>query len=181
MKLCTLLKGAAVALAALGLVLPSPLVQAAEQPLTADQPLKIVRTDATVLDIGLSAEGTLAGRVVDHTGTPAAGAEVVIRQGQTQVAKTTTNDRGAFAVAGLRGGLYEVGSGQTTGTYRLWTRSAAPDSAKETVLLVLGENGSRGNAGALGAGTLLLAAGIIATVIISAITLSQVNNIPKSN
>ena len=73
------------------------------------------------------------------------------------------------------------GTGQTAGAYRLWTRTAAPESAKESALLVLGENGARGNAGAFGAGTLLMAAGIIATIIISAVTLDQVNQIPKSN
>ncbi len=140
-----------------------------------------MRTDATVLDIGMKQDGVFTGRVVDHTGAPAREAEVVVRQGEKVVATVKTDDQGTFAVSGLRGGLYDVSSGKTSGQYRVWTESAAPSAANETALLVLGENGTRGQFGALGGGTLLIVAGVIASVIISAITLSQVNDIPKSN
>lgn len=175
MKLLTLVKGAAVALAALGTVMPATQAQAA------GNTLKVVRTDATVMDIGMKQDGVFAGRVVDHTGAPAREAEVVIKQGDKVVATTKTDDRGAFAVAGLRGGLYDVSSGQTGGQFRVWTESAAPTAAKDTALLVLGENGTRGGFGGMGGGELLLAVGVLTAVIISAITLSQVNDIPKSN
>jgi hypothetical protein len=175
MKLLTLVKGAAIALAALGTVMPTTQVQAASNT------LKVVRTDATVLDIGMKQDGVFTGRVVDHTGAPARGAEVVVRQGDKVVTTVKTDDQGTFAVSGLRGGLYDVSSGKTSGQFRVWTESAAPSAAKETALIVLGENGTRGSIGGIGGGELLLLAGVLTAVIISAITLSQVNDIPKSN
>ncbi len=183
MKMFNWLKGAAVTLAALGTMLPAPQLQAAE----AKAPLKIERTNATVLDITMTAEGVFAGRVVDHTGTPVAGAEVVISQGNQHVAKAICDERGAFAVSGLRGGVYEVASGKTTGSFRIWTESAAPESAKEQALVILGQNGTRGAIGGMGGGAILLGAALVASVIISAVSLNRlndlqedVNQIPKS-
>ena len=175
MKLLTLVKGAAIALAALGTVMPTTQVQAASNT------LKVVRTDATVLDIGMKQDGVFTGRVVDHTGAPARGAEVVVRQGDKVVTTVKTDDHGTFAVSGLRGGLYDVSSGKTSGQFRVWTESAAPSAAKQTPRIVLGEKATRGANGGIGGGELLLLAGVLTAVIISAITLSQVNDIPKSN
>lgn len=174
-----LVKGAVVALAAAGTLVPSAPVQAA----TSFPQVKSIKTiDATLLDVALTSDGTLVGRVIDHTGAAVENREVLVRQGKTEVAKTTTDKSGTFVVTNLKGGMYEVASGNTTATYRVWTESAAPESAGERVMLVLGENGARGNGGVLlGNGTLLLVAGILAAIIISAITLSEVNKIPKSN
>lgn len=176
------LKGAAVTLAALGTMLPAPQLQAAEK-----APLKIERTNAAVLDISMSAEGVFAGRVVDHAGSPAAGAEVIISQAGKTITKTTCDDRGAFAVSGLRGGVYEVASGKTSGSFRVWTDSAAPESAKEVALVILGENGTRGGTGGMGGGALVLGAAVIASVILSGVAIGKLNdlqddvdNIPKS-
>lgn len=171
MKILNFVQGAAVALAGLGLMLPAPAVQAASQP------LKIQQTDATILDIGLQANGEFSGRVVDHAGTPAKNASVVVRQGSKEVAQVKTDSEGQFKVAGLRGGVYEVASGQTVGSYRVWQSEVAPPAAKEQALLILGENGTRGQFGAMGGGVLLLTAAVIAAVIISAITLDRVNEV----
>jgi hypothetical protein len=140
-----------------------------------------------VLDISMNAEGVFAGRVVDHTGTPVAGAEVVVSQAGKAVTKTVCDDRGAFAVTGLRGGVYEVASGKTSGNFRVWTESAAPESAKEVALVILGENGTRGGSGSFGGGTLILGAAVVASVILSGIALGKLNDlqddvdkIPKS-
>lgn len=183
MKMFNWLKGAAVTLAALGTMLPAPQLDAAEN----KAPLKIERTNAAVLDVTMSAEGVFAGRVVDHTGTPSAGAAVVITQAGKEVAKTTCNERGAFAVSGLRSGVYEVASGKTSGSFRVWTEAAAPEVSKEQALLILGENGTRGGSGTFGGGTMLLGAAVVATVIVSAIALGKINDlqddvnkIPKS-
>jgi len=183
MKMFNWLKGAAVTLAALGTMLPAPQLQAAEN----KAPLKIERTNATVIDISMSTEGVFAGRVIDHTGTPVKGAEVVISQSGKEVAKLTSDERGAFAVSGLRSGVYEVASGKTSGSFRVWSESAAPAAAKEQALVILGENGTRGGMGGMGGGTILLGAAVVATVIISAIALGKINNlqddvdnIPKS-
>lgn len=176
------LKGAAITLAAIGTVIPAPQLQAAEGKAS----LKIETTEATVLDIAMS-EGVFAGRVVDHAGNPVAGAEVSLSQGKNQVATTKTDQSGSFAVNGLKGGVYEVRSGKTAGNFRIWTESAAPESAKEQALVILGENGTRGSIGGLGGGTLVLTAAVIASLIITGISLNRINDlqddvnkIPKS-
>ncbi len=171
MKSMNLVKGAAVALATLGLMLPAPQVQAASS-----QPMKVRVVDASVLDIGMQ-DGVFAGRVVDHTGTVAKNAEVVVRQGSKEVARATTDESGRFAVEGLRGGVYEVASGKTVGNYRVWDAEMAPPSANEQALLVLGENGTRGQFGALGGGGILLTAAVIAGLIISIISLDRINDV----
>lgn len=187
MKLTNLVKGAVVTLAALGMVMPQGQVQAA----TGFKTIKAVKTvDVSVIDIALS-QGDLVGRVVDHSGTSMASKEVVVRQGKNEIAKVKTDANGVFAVSNLKGGLYEVTSGTTTGTFRVWTESAAPQTAAEQALLVMGENGTRGGSGSFGGlmgdGTLVLTAAVIATLIISAIALGKindlqddVNHIPKS-
>lgn len=177
MKTLNLVQGAAVALATLGLMLPAPQVQAA----TGSQKMTVQTTEASVLDIGLQQNGTFAGRVVDHAGSATRNAEVVVRQGSKEVARTRTDDQGRFAVQGLRGGVYEISSGKTVGTYRVWQSEVAPPAAKEQALLVLGENGTRGQFGAMGGGMVLLSAAVIASVIISAITLDRVNDLDDND
>lgn len=183
MKMLNWLKGTAIALAAIGTMLPAPQLQAAE----GKAPLKIETTQASVLDISMSAEGIFAGRVIDHAGNVVPDAEVVISQGNRQVAKTVSDQSGAFSVSGLKGGVYNVRSGNTEGSFRIWTQSAAPESSKEQALVILGKNGTRGAIGGMGGGTLVLAAAVIASLIISAIAISKlndlqddVNHIPKS-
>lgn len=187
MKITNLVKGAVVTLAALGMVMPQAQVEAA----TGLKGVKAVKTvEVSSVDIALS-NGALVGRVVDHTGAAMASKEVVVRQGKNEVAKVQTDKSGTFTVSNLKGGLYEVSSGATTGSFRVWTESAAPQSSAEMALLVMGENGVRGGSGSFGGfmgdGTLLLTGAVIATVIISAIALGKINNlqddvdnIPKS-
>lgn len=172
MKTTKFFQGAVIALASIGLMLPAPSVMAATSAKT-----NVQSVDVSTFDIGLQKNGAFTGRVVDHTGTPAKNAEVVVRQGSKEVARTTTDAEGRFAVNGLRGGAYEVSSGKTVGSYRVWQSDVAPPSAKEQALLVLGENGTRGQFGAAGGGVVLIAAAVIASIIISAITLDRVNSI----
>ncbi len=185
MKLTNLVKGAVVTLAALGVLMPQGQVAAA----TGLKTIKAVKTvEASVADVAL-ANGALVGRVVDHTGAALTSKEVVVRQGKHEVAKVMTDKSGTFAVSNLKGGLYEVTAGTSSGTFRVWTESAAPQSAGEQALLVVGESATRGNGfGALmGDGTLVLTAAVIASVIISGIAINKLNNlqddvdqIPKS-
>lgn len=186
MKITNLVKGAVVTLAALGMVMPQGQVAAA----TGLQGIKSVKTvEASVIDVSLS-NGAMVGRVVDHTGAALASKEVVVRQGKNEISKVKTDSTGTFAVSNLKGGLYEVTAGTSTGTFRVWTESAAPSSAAEQALLVVGENGTRGGngfGGIMGNGQLVLTAGIIAAVIMSGIAIGKLNNlqddvddIPKS-
>lgn len=185
MKITNLVKGAVVTLAALGMVMPQGQVAAA----SGLQGIKSVKTvEASVIDVSLS-NGALVGRVVDHTGAALTSKEVVVRQGKNEISKVKTDSSGAFAVSNLKGGLYEVTAGTSTGTFRVWTESAAPSSANEQALLVVGESATRGNGfgGIAGNGQLVLTAAVIASVIMSGIALGKLNNlqddvdnIPKS-
>jgi hypothetical protein len=164
------LRASIAALTTLGLMLTTPQVQAASQPA---QKLIVQTTDAKVLDIGLKEHGVFQGRVVDHTGTPVRGADVVIRQGQKEIAKLSTDQHGQFAVKGLKGGVYEVASGKTVGVYRVWQEAAAPPAAKEQALLILGQNGERGQFGGAGGGVILLAAVALTALVIAIIALNE--------
>jgi len=170
----SLLRASVAALTTLGLMLSAPHVQAATQPA---RQYTVQQTDAKLLDIGLK-EGQFHGRVVDHAGSPAANAPVVIRQGDKEIAKTTTDQNGRFTVTGLKGGVYEVASGKTVGAYRVWQGEATPPAAKEQALLILGQNGERGQFGAIGGGVILLTAVSIAALVISLVALDEANDSP---
>ena len=174
----SLWRASVAALTTVGLLLSAPHIQAASQ--QPAQKLTVQHTDAKVLDIGLK-DGALKGRVVDHSGAPAGNTTVVVRQGDKEVAKTTTDAQGQFTVAGLKGGVYEVASGKTVGAYRVWQESAAPPAAKEQALLVLGQNGERGQFGAIGGGVLLIGAIAIAALVVAIVALDRANDEPESD
>ena len=163
MELMKFVQGAMVALAAVGVVCPQLPAMAAGQKTA----VKTVAAN-TVLDIGLAQGGTLTGRVVDQSGVALEGAEVVIKQGKTEVTRTITDKEGSFAAKNLKGGVYTVASGSTEGTYRTWSEKTAPPSANDQALLVVGKNGARGQVGAVrgqlleGGGEILLIGGLIA-------------------
>lgn len=169
-----LVKSAAVALAMVGIVFPQTRILA-DQKNPAKPAIKTVAANS-VLDVSLGKDGTFNGRAVSQNGTPVEGAEVVVKQGNVEVAHSVTDKNGQFAMNNLKAGAYQVKSGNTEGTFRLWTEQTAPPSAKPHGLLVLGENGARGQIGcfddcggcmlcaAIGAATLGVA---IATLIIS--------------
>lgn len=169
-------KGAAVCLAALGVVLP-------QAPALADnstaKPAAKVQQGKSMPDVSLTTGGTLSGRVVDHTGKVIEGAQVTLRQDK-KVVTTITNKDGIYSFTGLKGGVYQVASGNTEGVFRVWAEKTAPPSAKEHALLVMGENGARGQFGCCDPTLVILTAGVIAAVILSAITLDKVNKLPSS-
>jgi len=172
MKCFSLVRGAAVALATLGMMIPNAPAMAAGPSRVA-----VKAVDAKIFDISLAQGGTFKGRVVDHTGTVLEGAAITIKQNNKEVARSITDKSGSFAVSGLKSGVYTVSSGQTEGVYRVWDEAAAPPSAKEQSLLVLGENGARGNFGCCDSnGNYLVAAIATAGLIIGIITLVRVND-----
>ena len=130
MKPIKLLKNLAVTAAALGVLFPFPtLINAAE--ITAAS-----RQVETVRDLALGAGGVLSGQVVTKDGLPDRGVAVsVIRDGNT-VATVKTDEHGAFAVAGLSGGVYAITSGKAAGVVRAWSPQSAPPAASQGVLLV---------------------------------------------
>jgi hypothetical protein len=165
------LQRAAAGLAVAGLLLPPASVSAAPQ----QKAVTVKTVAAAVADVALTPQSALRGRVVDHSGAPQSHREVVVRQGQTIVARTSTDRAGEFTVANLKGGAYEVASGATVGHYRLWTDQAAPPKTGEQALLVLGENGARGQFGMIGDGTMIIFATAIAALILGIIALDEAN------
>ena len=98
-----------------------------------------------------------------------------------------TNTEGIYAFKNVKGGVYQVTSGNTEGVFRVWSEKAAPPTSKEHALLVMGENGARGQFGSVDPTLVLLTAGVITAVVLSAIVLSNqntmqsdINQIPKS-
>lgn len=173
MKVFGLVRGAAAALAMVGILLPQSSVLAqtgTAQPVVAKADAKLA-ADVKMLD------GAFTGRVVDHQGTPLKGQAVVIKQGGKEVARASTDEKGVFSVKNVRPGNYTASTGNTEGNFRVWNEKAAPPAAKGHALLVMGQNGARGQFGAVDPTLVLLTAGVIATLIISAITLNKVNNV----
>ncbi len=187
MPVLKLVRSAAVILATAGLVMPMPTAQAADSHTVSRQ-----SAAATVAaDVSKLKDGSFAGRVVDHEGTVVEDAEVVVRQGNKVLLRARTDAEGMFAFKNLKPGSYQVTSGSTEGLFRVWNDQAAPPSARKNALLVLGQNGARGQYGGVdeyGPGgwggfpsldptILLIAGGVVGAVVISAITLQKTNDI----
>ncbi|WP_397570754.1 carboxypeptidase-like regulatory domain-containing protein [Schlesneria sp. T3-172] len=187
MPILKLVRGISVTLAAMGMVVPMSTIQAAEAT------SKVSRTvhASVAADVAKLSTGEFAGRIVDHTGAVVKNAEVVVRQGKAEIVRTRTDAEGMFSVNNLKPGAYQVSSGTTEGLFRVWNEESAPPSARKNALIVLGHNGARGQyancdecppGGWCGFRSIdptiaLLTAGVIAAVVLSAITLSKVNGL----
>lgn len=130
-------KAGAVILACLGMLLPTPVLQAAATYEGSRQEAQ-VRTPV-VVDVALDEAGSLRGQVVDAQGKPVVGAALSIHQFDRQTAATVSDQSGRFLVTGLRGGMYRIVAGDATGAYRFWAPGTAPPSARGELLLVLNE------------------------------------------
>lgn len=180
-----IVKGAAVGLATLGLVVPqAPAYADVAQP----KPVTSKTTAATrIPDIVMTAPGTVSGRVCDHTGKVLEGAKVDLKQNNKTIATTMTDKDGIYSFKNVKSGMYQMSSGNTEGIFRVWNEKTAPPTAKGHALLVMGENGARGQFGSVDPTLVILTAGVIAAVVLSAIAIqridsvsSQVNQIPVS-
>ena len=56
------------------------------------------------------------------------------------VASTRTDSEGKFALTGVQAGVYQLQSGNVSGTYRVWAPQTAPPSASQGILLVAGQD-----------------------------------------
>jgi len=90
-------------------------------------------------DIVLSPEGRLEGVLLDRQGTAQAGLPVMLLQNGVEVAGTTTDESGRFAISGLRGGQYALATIDSVTPCRLWSATAAPPSAKPTLHVYSGD------------------------------------------
>lgn len=161
-------------LATLGMVVPNTAAIAVEQ--AAAPRVEVKTVNAQIFDIALSSGGTFKGRVVDHTGTPLDGAEVTVKQNNKEIRRSVTDKTGSFEVANLNSGVYSIVSGKTEGTYRVWDSNTAPPSAREQGLLVMGENGTRGNFGYVdGYGKWVIGGVAVAALAIGIVALTKAN------
>lgn len=113
-------------------VLLSDKVPAAEVPPTHPEAAR------PMTDISLGNGGMLNGIVRDGNGTPKANTPVTLVQNQRDIASTTTDEHGRFAIDGVRGGAYVIISGNQANNYRAWAPGTAPPSASNSVQLRLG-------------------------------------------
>lgn len=170
-----MIKGMAAGLATIGMMIP-------QAPLFADAPAakpsagKQAQANR-IPDLTLTQNGLMTGRVVDHSGHVIEGAKVVLKQGKKEIGQTVTNSEGVYTFKNVKGGVYQVTSGNTDGVFRVWSEKAAPPTAKEHALLVMGENGARGQFGAVDPTLVLLTAGVITAVVLSAIAVSDLNSL----
>ena len=168
-------KGAAVSLAILGMMMPQGrLLADAPQ---SNPPIEKNSKVARVPDVVLTEGGTLSGRVVDHAGKVIEGANVELKQNNKVVSTTKTDKEGLYSFKNLKAGVYNPSSGNTEGVFRVWPQKSAPPSAKEHALLVMGENGARGQFGSVDPTLVLLTAGVIAGVVLGAVALNKIDKV----
>ena len=87
-------------------------------------------------DIALTSGGILTGQLTDAKGVALPTAPVAIFSQGKEVIRLQTDKNGAFAVKGLKGGVYQVASPGYIGTFRLWAPNTAPPAAKTGVMMV---------------------------------------------
>jgi hypothetical protein len=133
MRCRTTLRGSLVALAMVGMVLPtwSFATETVTQP---------IRPAISVIDVALGEDGSLRGQVLDLQGVPAADTTVaVVHQGEV-VATMQTDSQGRYSVAGLNTGLYQVVTEDGITVCRVWTAKTAPPSAQPEALVIDGNH-----------------------------------------
>jgi hypothetical protein len=112
MKLRTFACRGMVALASCGLLVPAALPRAAAGD-------AVVREATQVLDVALQDGGVLEGQIVNAQGVVQSEVEVTLHRDGRLVARTQTDQQGAFQVAGLSGGTYVLQAGDHGGVYLL--------------------------------------------------------------
>jgi hypothetical protein len=115
-------------LAAVGILLPRPLVAGTFG--------TAAESTASVQDIALDAAGNLHGEVLGQDGRGAEGVAVHMVQNGQEVATAITDAQGEFEIAGLRGGVYQMVTANGGGVYRVWSYRAAPPAAGPGVMLI---------------------------------------------
>ena len=91
------------------------------------------------VDISLDEGNTLRGAVVDNAGKAAPFATVLLMRQQQIVAVGQSSKEGKFAIANVRGGVYQIASGDRVTLLRCWADGSAPPSAKDATLLQISD------------------------------------------
>jgi hypothetical protein len=130
-----------------------------------------------VIDVALDQGGVLRGQAVDAQGRPLVHAPLHARQQQQIVGTAVTDDNGYFAMAGLRGGVYQIEVAGSHATWRLWAARTAPPTALRAAMIVGGGDTVRGQwAGSRYFWPAVVLTGIIGAAIAIPIAVSNSNN-----
>jgi hypothetical protein len=100
--------------------------------------------DVRPIDVALTPSGTLQGRLIvnDHALSPHTTIELLDAHGSRFA--MVTDEQNRFAVAGLKGGVYQLVVGNHCRVVRIWTADAAPPSAAPHVEIDLTQPIARG-------------------------------------
>lgn len=172
------LSGALVALAAVGMIVPQPVLAAAP----------VHKAAAT--DVRLNDSGQLVGQAVNATGANLSGTKVELRKNGIVAMTVETNDKGQFAMNSVAPGTYQLAVGPQVADVRVWNAATAPPTALPKALLLAGDPAVRGQYGPAecppgGGGyfggldfiTLATVGTATTAAIISGVTLSKVNDL----
>ena len=122
-----------------GMCLPTSLVLGNEAVVSSRSATAGARPKASIHDVALEPGGLLVGQIVNETMQPIRGATVVVQvKGQTAAA-TTTDANGVFAVAGLRGGVHQIVTLESSENCRLWAPGTAPPRAVSRLRFIPGQ------------------------------------------
>ena len=159
MKTKRIVNGVMVSLAAVGFLIPTPVVAAT----TASAP--------AVVNVALRDGGVLVGQVVTDQGTPQPSVPVSIRSQDRELAIAKTGQEGYFAFKGLRGGVYQLVTDRGHGVYRVWSPGTAPPAAQQGALLVDGDQVVRGQEGGGGFRAFITNPLVIAGIVAAAVAI----------
>lgn len=141
MLICKRIRQTALLMAVTGLLIPTQCFSQApveNQSPNLPTPTSFQPAEAQAIrpvDISLDEGNTLRGAVVDNAGKAAPFASVLLLRQQQVVAVGQSDEEGKFAISNVRGGVYQIASGDRVSLLRCWTDGTAPPSAKEATLL----------------------------------------------
>lgn len=135
-------------------------------PLLATEP-----TEPRTSDYRLGTNGVLIGSVLNQSGQPVSGLPVEVFHKDQRIAVAVSDQKGNFAVDGLRNGPHTVKLGASRQAVRFWSNStAAPPTAQSGMAIVVDEAIVRGQAvsgwGVAG-GLVLVGGGVAAAIALS--------------
>ncbi len=110
----------------------------------------VLASEAVVIrssDYLLGPEGVLIGSVLNHSGLPASGLPVQVLHKDQIIATAVSDEKGEFAVQGLRNGQHTVKLGASQQSVRFWSNTAAPPAAMSRMAIVVDEEVIRGQCG----------------------------------
>jgi len=107
-------------------------------PLMGAGPLEIRSTDVALRG------GQLTGRVLNTEAQPVAKLPIQLIHEDTVIATVTSDEKGEFAVRGLRSGGHVIRIGSNQHPVRFWGAQAAPPAAASNISIVVDEQVVRG-------------------------------------